>query len=234
MFPKNASSEEIQKIKDFDYCYHDFENAILSLPEEFNGRNPHEAHDDIIEYLVNNKFATQSTQYKLRDWLFSRQRYWGEPIPLIHLKNEDVAALRVINDLNLAREENKAYILDFSNYLDDEDDGKEQFLVINQKIYSKIYSGLYGKIVCDYSLPLELPNVANFEPAGDGNSPLVKVEDFVNIQLAENLHGKRETNTMPQWGGSCWYYLRFMDKHNNESLVEKKVADYWGQVDSYV
>lgn len=99
---------------------------------------------------------------------------------------------------------------------------------------SKIYDGLYGKIICDYKLPLELPEVTNYEPAGDGNSPLALVSEFVSVTLAGNLIGKRETNTMPQWAGSCWYYLRFMDTTNDEFLVDPKLAKYWGEVDSYV
>lgn len=99
---------------------------------------------------------------------------------------------------------------------------------------SKIYDGLYGKIICDYRLPLELPEVQNYEPAGDGNSPLSLVPDFVIVKLASNLTGKRETNTMPQWAGSCWYYLRFMDPKNTENLVDPKIVKYWGEVDSYV
>ena len=106
--------------------------------------------------------------------------------------------------------------------------------MIGEKEFSKIHDGIYTKIVCDYNLPLELPEVEAYEPAGDGNSPLVNVPDFVNVQLAENLSGKRETNTMPQWGGSCWYYLRFMDPDNAEKLVDPEVEKYWGQVDSYV
>ena len=107
-------------------------------------------------------------------------------------------------------------------------------LMLGAKEFSKIYDGIYGKIVCDYRLPLELPQVEAYEPAGDGQSPLAKVPEFVHVQLAENLHGKRETNTMPQWGGSCWYYLRFMDAKNPQELVSKSAENYWGSVDSYV
>ena len=107
-------------------------------------------------------------------------------------------------------------------------------LIIGGKVFSKIYDGLYGKMVCDYRLPLELPEVEAYEPAGDGTSPLTKVDSFVNVKLADNLSGKRETNTMPQWGGSCWYYLRFMDNKNSDELVGSEIEKYWGQVDSYV
>ncbi len=106
--------------------------------------------------------------------------------------------------------------------------------MLGEKEFSKIYDGIYGKIICDYRLPLELPQVEAYEPAGDGQSPLAKVPEFVHVQLAENLSGKRETNTMPQWGGSCWYYLRFMDAKNPQELVSKAAEKYWGSVDSYV
>ncbi len=112
--------------------------------------------------------------------------------------------------------------------------GKVRELIIGWKVFSKIYDGIYSKIVCDYNLPLELPQVQNYEPSWDGNSPLSKVPSFVNVKLAENLVWKRETNTMPQWWGSCWYYLRYMDPHNSNELVNKEVVNYWWEVDSYV
>lgn len=86
----------------------------------------------------------------------------------------------------------------------------------------------------DSALPLTLPNVEKYEPAGDGQSPLATVPDWVNVKLADNLSGKRETNTMPQWGGSCWYYLRYMDPRNPDALAGKEALDYWGIVDEYV
>jgi leucyl-tRNA synthetase len=107
-------------------------------------------------------------------------------------------------------------------------------LIINWKSFSRVYDGLYTKIIVDYRLPLELPNVDKYEPSPDGQSPLARVPDFVNVKLAENLSGKRETNTMPQWGWSCWYYLRFMDAQNEEELVNPEIEKYWGSVDSYV
>lgn len=101
-------------------------------------------------------------------------------------------------------ESNTAYVLKTENQKNSDtrtlcSKGKEKSLVINGKIVSKIYSGIYGDIICDYNLPLKLPETNNFEPAGDGNSPLAKIDSFVDIKLAENLSGKRETNTMPQW-----------------------------------
>ncbi len=191
------------------------EDWILVNSWDFDWLSSSEAREKLTEYAEQNWFGTKKVNYKLRDWLYSRQRYWGEPIPLIHLEEKDV--------LNLPKENNgEAWIKNWDT------------LMIWNKEFSKIYDWLYGKIVCDYNLPLKLPEVANYEPAWDGNSPLVKVLDFVNVKLANNLSGKRETNTMPQWGWSCWYYLRFMDSKNDKELVNPEVEKYWGQVDSYV
>jgi leucyl-tRNA synthetase len=109
-----------------------------------------------------------------------------------------------------------------------------EYLMVGDTVLSKLYDGIYTKIICDYNLPLELPQVERYEPAGDGQSPLATVESFVNIKIANNLSWKRETNTMPQWGGSCWYYLRFMDVENEKQLVNSEIEQYWGSVDSYV
>lgn len=184
-------------------------------------------------------FGKKKTNYKLRDWLFSRQRYWGEPIPLIHLTMEDVKQLPHISDISQATDMNLAYILKRDEVSGECTTGtmchgKVRELVVGGKIVSKIYDGIYGKIICDYSLPLELPEVERYEPAGDGQSPLATVPSFVNIQIASNLTGKRETNTMPQWAGSCWYYLRFMDPKFADAPASKEMIDYWGQVDKYV
>ena len=97
-----------------------------------------------------------------------------------------------------------------------------------------MYDGITGKLIIDSRLPLTLPEVERYEPAGDGQSPLATVPDWVNVKLADNLNGKRETNTMPQWGGSCWYYLRYMDSKNPDALAGKDALDYWQNVDEYV
>lgn len=207
---------------------------------DFTWLSSKKAQTKLIEFAEKNWFWNKKINYKLRDWLFSRQRYWWEPIPLIHLELTDLKKLPHITSLEEATDKNMAYILK-RNPLENENCswatcgcGHVRELVIEWKVFSKIYDGIYGKIICDYRLPLELPNVADFAPAWDGNSPLAKVDNFVNIKLASNLNWKRETNTMPQWGWSCWYYLRYMDNENNDYLVNPDVEKYWGQVDSYV
>ena len=213
---------------------------ILVNSWEFTGLNSEEAKIKLVELAEKEGFWTKKVNFKLRDWLFSRQRYWGEPIPLIHLDLKDLKELEHISDLSEAKDLNKAYLLKRAEKEGEKCDGAKcpcgsvRELVINWKVFSKVYDGIYGKIVCDYRLPLELPEVDDFAPAWDGNSPLAKVDDFVNVRLADNLTWKRETNTMPQWWGSCWYYLRYMDPENTEELVNPEVEKYWGQTDSYV
>lgn len=205
----------------------------------FDWLNSKEARTKLSNFAQEQGFWNKKVNYKLRDWLFSRQRYWWEPIPLVHLAKEDMQKLPHISDISQATDENTAYILkrdpiDWEKIDNCGCGGKVRELIIWKKVFSKIYDGLYGKIVCDYRLPLELPEVDNFEPAWDGNSPLARVDDFVNVKLADNLNWKRETNTMPQWGWSCWYYLRYMDNLNNDELVNNDVVNYWWEVDSYV
>lgn len=215
------------------------DDGILVNSWEFNGLTSEEARIKLTTYSEEKGFGNKKVNYKLRDWLFSRQRYWGEPIPLIHLELEQVKQLPHISDIAEATNPNLAYILK-REPKEGEDvnacgcHGKVRELIIGGKVFSKIYDGIYTKIICDYNLPLTLPSVERYEPAGDGQSPLATVSSFVNVQLAENLVGQRETNTMPQWGGSCWYYLRFMDAHNPNELVGKEIEKYWGSVDSYV
>lgn len=363
---------------------------ILVNSWEFDRLDSKTAQTKLIEFAEKNWFGEKKINYKLRDWLFSRQRYWGEPIPLIHLEIPNVKKLphiseeefdsllnkiekylkqkmrgipsekqklveplvnttqlssiiefiqklkkvkkkrthnfklkkvftevqinqkyniriswqyilehfknksfkekllrlknseTIINSLDnasfinnyaflnikwsiwviildkieknlynlttfyklekLNKKLNKAYILKRAPKAGEDDlngticpgSGMVRELVIWWKVFSKIRDWIYGKIVCDYNLPLELPEVEKFEPAGDGQSPLATVKSFVNVKLADNLVWKRETNTMPQWGWSCWYYLRYMNPYNKDMLVDREVEKYWGQVDSYV
>ncbi len=203
-------------------------------------KSSHDARNIFAEMAEAENFGQKKTNYKLRDWLFSRQRYWGEPIPLIHLDHADLKKLPHITDITEATDVNLAYILKRPAESGERTEGcvcgsgKIRELVIGGKVFSKIYDGLTTKIVMDSRLPLELPETDDFLPAGDGESPLAKLDDWVNIHLADNLSGKRETNTMPQWGGSCWYYLRFLDPENNDAIASPKILEYWQNVDEYV
>lgn len=153
------------------------ENKEVSL----NGLQTKEAKVKIISWLEKNKIGKSSITFKLRDWVFSRQRYWGEPIPIINLEN----GLRVTVPLE--------------------------------------------------QLPLTLPNLKKFQPSGTTDSPLILAEDWVNIvDQKTGLKGKRETNTMPQWAGSCWYYLRYLDPKNENTFCDKEKMKYWMPVDLYV
>ncbi len=212
---------------------------ILVNSWEFDWLTSEEAKVKMTEFASKNLFVDKKVNFKLIVWLFSRQRYWGEPIPLIHLDKETVKWLTRIESLNEKMEDNIAYVLKEDAKKDSDSrtlcsKWKVKSLVINWKIISKIYEWIYSDIICDYSLPLELPEVKDFEPAWDWNSPLTKVDSFVNVKLADNLTWKRETNTMPQWWWSCWYYLRYMDPLNENELVSKDVEKYRWQVDSYV
>jgi len=146
-----------------------------------DGLGKEEAISAVIAHLEKQKIGTGAVNYKLRDWIFSRQRYWGEPIPLIHCEKCGIVP------------------------------------------------------VPEDQLPLELPPTDNFEPSGTGESPLANITDWVNCECPEcGGPGKRETNTMPQWAGSCWYYLRYIDPKNKERFVSREAEDYWMPVDLYV
>jgi leucyl-tRNA synthetase len=146
-----------------------------------NGLYVEEAKAKIIEWLEGQGIGKRKVQYKLRDWLFSRQRYWGEPIPIIHLEDGTMKALP------------------------------------------------------ESELPLLLPDLEKFQPSGTTESPLALATDWVNVVDQETgLRGRRETNTMPQWAGSCWYYLRYIDPTNNERFCDPHKEQYWMPVDLYI
>lgn len=144
-----------------------------------DGLGKQEAIDTMIKWLEEHECGCAKTTYKLRDWLFSRQRYWGEPIPIIHME-----------------------------------DGTMRTVDIDE-------------------LPLELPATQNFKPNENGESPLAHCTDFINVEI-DGVKGKRETNTMPQWAGSCWYYLRYIDPHNDEAIADPELLAHWLPVDLYV
>ncbi len=152
-------------------------NQDLSL----NGLDTEQAKRKVIDWLEKKGIGQSCTTYKLRDWLFSRQRYWGEPFPILHFE-----------------------------------DGTKRALGIDE-------------------LPLLLPEVTNYKPTGDGQSPLAAVSEWVNVVDAKTgKKARRETNTMPNWAGSCWYYLRFVDPRNDQEAWSKNAEKYWGAVDLYI
>lgn len=146
-----------------------------------DGLNKEEAIAKMIEWLEVTSAGNQKVTYRLRDWLFSRQRYWGEPIPVIHWEDGTMTAVK------------------------------------------------------EEELPLVLPKTENIRPSGTGESPLANIEEWVNVVDPETgKKGRRETNTMPQWAGSCWYYLRYIDPNNSEALVDPEKVKQWLPVDIYI
>ena len=157
-----------------------FVNDGVHINSEFlDGLNQEEATEKMISWLEENKVGRAKTTYKLRDWLFSRQRYWGEPIPIIHLEDGTMRALPL------------------------------------------------------EELPLELPETDDYHPGEEGHSPLANAKEWLEFEI-DGQKAVRETNTMPQWAGSCWYYLRFIDPHNTESIGDKELLSHWLPVDLYV
>lgn len=177
----NLPVKEVVRALDGELPYSGDSEAVNS--ELINGLKTPEAKKRIIEHLEEMGIGSRQVNYKLRDWLFSRQRYWGEPIPV-------------------SFDENGHFVPE-----------KEE------------------------NLPLELPESDNFQPAGTGESPLANLKNWVEFTDSEGRKLKRETNTMPQWAGSCWYYLRYIDPDNDEIFVDPEKEKYWmGEhgVDLYV
>lgn len=147
--------------------------------EWLDGLDKQEALSKMIAWLEENGVGEAKTTYKLRDWLFSRQRYWGEPIPIIHME-----------------------------------DGTMRTVPVEE-------------------LPLQLPATENFQPADNGESPLAHAKDWLEVEI-DGVKGTRETNTMPQWAGSCWYYMRYIDPKNEEAIGDPALLEHWLPVDLYV
>lgn len=204
--------DKCQSVLDFDTCFTG--EGILVNSGDYNNLNSSEARKVLTEKAEKEWFGKKVTNYKLRDWIFSRQRYWGEPIPLIHIRNEDKESLPT-------KKTDECWI-----------DG--DVLKKWDTVLGKLTRWISGWLLPDWDLPLKLPEVEKYEPSGDGESPLATIPEWVNIRLWNNLTGKRETNTMPQWAGSCWYYLRFMDPTNSAAIADPAVVKYWGEVDSYI
>ena len=167
--------EDVQK-----EAFVDCATGVLTNSDFLNGLSVEDAKEKMIDYLTEKGIGRAKVNYKLRDWVFSRQRYWGEPIPIVHCEK-------------------------------------------------------CGYVPIDESeLPLKLPMVDSYEPTDTGESPLAKMTDWIETTCpCCGGKAKRETDTMPQWAGSSWYFLRYMDPHNNEALASKEALEYWSPVDWY-
>lgn len=161
-------------------AFTDIQTGTMIHSDFLDGLSVEEAKKKILDYLEQNGLGTAKTNYKLRDWVFSRQRYWGEPIPMVYCE-------------------------------------KCGWVPLDEK-----------------DLPLTLPDVENYEPTDNGESPLAKIEEWVNTTCPHcGGPAKRETDTMPQWAGSSWYFLRYMDPHCDTALASKEALAYWSPVDWY-
>lgn len=179
LFPEDP--EMAQKVANLEICCTDMVNGILAAPAPFAGKKAGTVRKEILKYCVEKGYAVPKVSYKLRDWIFSRQRYWGEPIPLIHCQECGVVP------------------------------------------------------VPENQLPVELPDVESYQPTGTGESPLAAIDWWVNVPCPKcGGAAKRETNTMPQWAGSCWYFLRYPNPHLQTAAFDQKDMQYWLPVDLYV
>ena len=170
--------EQAELVKKGELCFVGDGRAVNS--GRFNGLSTADFKEQITNWLAERSLGRKAVNFKLRDWLFSRQRYWGEPFPILHTGDDCVVGLS------------------------------------------------------EEDLPLELPVVENYKPAGTGESPLANIDDWVSVSLPDDSEAKRETNTMPQWAGSCWYYLRYLDPDNNSQGWNAEKEKYWMPVDLYI
>ena len=180
-FAKKFNLEIIPVLEGGDVSQEAYTKDGLHINSDFlNGLDKEEAIDKMILWLEENKCGKKKVNYKMRDWVFSRQRFWGEPIPMVNCS-------------------------------------KCGWVPLSEK-----------------DLPLVLPDVAEYEPTDDGESPLAKITDWVNTTCPKcGNHAKRETDTMPNWAGSSWYFLRFMDAHNDKEFASMDAMKYWNRVDWY-
>ena len=179
MEPDASCSPELkEKVLAGEACWTNDGKYINS--DYLNGLNKKEGTAKIIAWLEEKKIGKATTNYKIRDWLFSRQRYWGEPFPIIHWEDGEIS------------------LVDESEY------------------------------------PVLLPELSDYKPGDGGVSPLAGATDWVNVVDKNGRKGKRELNTMPQWAGSCWYYLRYIDPHNESAFVASDLEKFWMPVDLYV
>lgn len=180
--PKEAEPGLRGNVLAGDACWTEDGSYINSANPDFgidiNGMNKVRGIETIVAWLEAKNLGKATINYKIRDWLFSRQRYWGEPFPVIHWED--------------------------------------------------------GSISIDENLPVELPAMEKYEPGEGGESPLSNAKEWIEVIGTDGRKGRRETNTMPQWAGSCWYYLRFIDPLNDESIFDPNLEQYWMPVDLYV
>jgi len=173
-----SGKEDAQQAKETGECFTGDGVAVNS--GEFSGLKTAEFKEKITDWLESRGLGKKAINYKLRDWLFSRQRYWGEPFPVLHVDDNGVVS------------------------------------------------------VSEEELPLVLPEVESYKPSGTGESPLATIGQWLNVTLPDGRKAKRETNTMPQWAGSCWYYLRYLDPKNSRKPWDKDKESYWMPVDLYI
>ncbi|HPR31985.1 MAG TPA: leucine--tRNA ligase [Prolixibacteraceae bacterium] len=173
-----------EKVRAGDACWTEdgayIRSANPDLGLDINGMSKKEGIQTVIDWLEKNDLGKATVNYKIRDWLFSRQRYWGEPFPIIHWEDGEVSA------------------------------------------------------VDDDHLPVELPRTDHYQPGESGESPLANVPEWLEVTDGNGRKGRRETNTMPQWAGSCWYYLRYIDPKNDQEPFSPEKEKYWMPVDLYI
>ena len=180
-FARKFNLEIIPVLKGGDVTKEAYEGDGIHINSDFlSGLNKEEAINKMLNYLENNNCGKKKVNYKMRDWIFSRQRFWGEPIPMIYCEHCGWVPMN------------------------------------------------------EADLPLLLPDVAEYEPTDNGESPLAKITDWVNTTCPKcGAAAKRETDTMPNWAGSSWYFLRFMDPHNDEEFASMENMKYWNKVNWY-
>lgn len=184
MDPVEADAETREKVLAGKACWTEDGKYINSANNQqgisIDGLKKEKGIRTIIQWLVDKGIGEEKVNYKIRDWLFSRQRYWGEPFPVIHWENGEIS------------------------------------------------------MVDEHELPLELPELEKYEPGDKGESPLANSGDWLKVMRKDGREGRRETNTMPQWAGSCWYYLRYIDPVNNDNPFDPEKEKYWMPIDLYV
>lgn len=218
-----VSLEDADKEAPLPFC----ETGVAVNSGPYDGLSTEDFKKKITADLAAKNIGKSQVQYRLRDWLFSRQRYWGEPFPIVWVDEQAYNAARNAN-------------------------GSVAALLPKEPVcYNDNGTPRYALPVPESFLPLELPKVENYKPAGTGESPLANASEWVNIWFncktgearsaadakpeGDEWHAaRRETNTMPQWAGSCWYYLRYCDSANSQTLISQEAERYWGVPDFYM